>query len=538
MPTPPARRHSPLWPKFLFGLACLATLAVLVVTVMNRRNVNAQGQSGSPGSPSPELAAADKLVPPPVPDDQNFAATPYFALMLDKKTMEQSRSRWPDDFSRANQWPHRVPPLAESVEGRKTGRFITDMTTWKKTFDNVFDLSGAADQREGIPVAEFTNPATNALAALAVLEALKPYDPVLEELHAARQRPHSRFNIRYNWDNPWGILLPHLAFVKQTCQLLRLKASAELAANRPQEALDDILLMLRLVDSPRNEPMLISHLVRIACLEITFQPIWEGLAQRRWSEAQLQSLQNALSHINLVADLEFCLKAERVWGNLTIALFRDKRSPSTFQALMGTEGSESVDDWVRKADKTFANCPRETFESEQQNYNRLFDAYLLAGVDVARKRIQPRAIEENAHQLEKALRNKATLVDDHLAFSKGFMSGIGKSHLKFAGTQGYTDLAVVACALERHRLATGQFPESIAALAPRFLAMVPHDLVNGQPLHYERTGDGLFVLHSVGWNEADDRGELAFFASGRGPEKKEGDWVWRYPAPQTKVQFE
>jgi hypothetical protein len=32
----------------------------------------------------------------------------------------------------------------------------------------------------------------------------------------------------------------------------------------------------------------------------------------------------------------------------------------------------------------------------------------------------------------------------------------------------------------------------------------------------------------VGWNQVDDDGAPGFFASGRGPETKEGDWVWRY----------
>ena len=58
---------------------------------------------------------------------------------------------------------------------------------------------------------------------------------------------------------------------------------------------------------------------------------------------------------------------------------------------------------------------------------------------------------------------------------------------------------------------------------------VPHDIITGQALRYQRTADGQFLLYSVGWSEVDEGGELAFLASGRGPEKKEGDWVWRYP---------
>src|SRR5688572_645693 len=262
--------------------------------------------------------------------------------------------------------------------------------------------------RDEIAVSDQPNPATNAQAALFVLEALKPYEPVLAELQAARQRPYSRFDVHYNWENPWGILLPHLAVIKRSVQLLRLKASAELAAGHSEQALQDILLMLRLVDSNRDEPTLISQLVRVAALEIAFQPIWEGLAHRRWSDAQLQSLQTALQRYDFVSDLKQCLEAEKVWGNLTVALFRDKRSPVSFSSLLSEDGK--VDDWVKEADKAFASCPRDWFDAEQRNYNRIFDDFLLTGVDVAAKRVYPRVTDENMHKMEKALGGKGTWV--------------------------------------------------------------------------------------------------------------------------------
>jgi hypothetical protein len=294
--------------------------------------------------------------------------------------------------------------------------------------------------------------------------------------------------------------------------------------------------MLRLADSNRDEPTLISQLVRVAALEIAFQPIWEGLAAQRWSDAQLQSLQAALQRFEFIADLKHCFGAERAWGNLTIALFRDKQSPVSFSSLLAEDGK--VDDWLKEADQAFARCPRDWFDAEQRNYNRIFEDFLLAGFDVAAKRVYPRVTDENMHRMEKALAGKGTWVKDHFAFSRAFLPAMMRVHLKLTGTQGYADLAVVACALERHRLATGQYPEALTALAPRFVKAVPHDLVTGRSLQYRRTDDGRFLLYSVGWNEIDDHGELAFLASGRGPDKQHGDWVWRYPAAKTKVSFE
>jgi hypothetical protein len=528
-----SRKH---WPKYLFTLACLATLAALFLTLVGRRDVQAQPKAGNPAYMSPERAAAERMIPPPVPDDQNFAATPYLALHMDKRTIQESRSRWPDDFSRADKWPRRFPILAESVEGRQTGRLVTDLLGWKTAFEKSQDVLLPSETRDEFAVSDQPDPATNAQAAAFVLEALKPYQPVLDELHDARQRPYSRFNIRYNWDNPWGILLPHLAFIKQTCQLLRLKASAELAAGHSEQGLQDVLLALRVVDSIRNEPVLISQLVRVAGLEIAMQPIWEGLAAHRWSDAQLQSLQGALQQLDFIADLKHCLEAEKVWGNLTIALFRDKQSPVSFSSLLSEDGK--VDDWVMESDQAIAKAPRDWFDAEQRNYNRIFDDYLLAGFDVTARRVHPRAIDENMHQMQKAFGGKGTWVKEHLTFSRAFLPAMSRVHLKLAGAQGTADQAVIACALERYHLATGRYPKALAELAPRFLKQVPHDLITGKPLHYQLTADGRFLLYSVGWNEADDGGEIAFQASGRPIEKKHGDWVWRYPTAKKKVRVE
>jgi hypothetical protein len=101
---------------------------------------------------------------------------------------------------------------------------------------------------------------------------------------------------------------------------------------------------------------------------------------------------------------------------------------------------------------------------------------------------------------------------------------------KFGYAQSALDLARIAVALERHRLAHQEYPESLDPLAPPFLEKIPHDVMNGQPLHYRRTDDGRFVLYSVGWNQSDDGGTVVLNESSRKTvDIKKGDWVWQYP---------
>lgn len=100
----------------------------------------------------------------------------------------------------------------------------------------------------------------------------------------------------------------------------------------------------------------------------------------------------------------------------------------------------------------------------------------------------------------------------------------------FSIAQTSIDLARVACALERYRLAHGRYPETLDALTPQFIEKLPHDIINGQPLHYRRTADGQFVLYSVGWNETDDGGTVVLRKGNSNVDSNSGDWVWEYPA--------
>ena len=109
------------------------------------------------------------------------------------------------------------------------------------------------------------------------------------------------------------------------------------------------------------------------------------------------------------------------------------------------------------------------------------------------------------------------------------MTVLTKTAAKFASGQTAVDLATVACALERHRLANGQYPEQLDLLVPRFIAKIPNDVITGELLKYRRESGGTFVLYSVGWNEADDGGAPGLTKSGAAPDPNHGDWVWRYP---------
>ena len=93
--------------------------------------------------------------------------------------------------------------------------------------------------------------------------------------------------------------------------------------------------------------------------------------------------------------------------------------------------------------------------------------------------------------------------------------GANPASVAFAQTS--VNQAIIACALERFRLAHGAYPETLDQLVPALLARVPHDAVSGRPMIYQPVGEGSFILRGVGPNGTDDRKKQA-----------SDDWLWTY----------
>ena len=271
-----------------------------------------------------------------------------------------------------------------------------------------------------------------------------------------------------------------------------------MAAGRSDQALEDINVIFRLDDGLKDEPILISHLVRFASTAILLQPIAEGLAERRWSDVQLRALQERLGRTDLLAGAVRALYGER---DLIM-------NPFFTSGIMKFVG------WGRL---------------EQINCNQAFQEVLLPRINLAGREVNPSL----GHACDLILSNytqggRVTHFLHHRIMVAMFMPGLMRTFRLAAAAQTDVDLLTVACALERYRLAEGAYPGQLAALSPRFITTLPHDIINGQPLKYRLTPGGKFVLYSVGWNEKDDGGVTATNQYGN-PDRLQGDWVLEYP---------
>ena len=514
--------------RIALGTAWFAALIALAYGVENWRGRRAwnqyQAQLEARGTPV-DLAS---LIPKPIPDDRNLASTPLVLSWFDRST--NGGTRWRDDYDLAS------PQEQTPKEARGLWRPM-DLAQW------VWALQIAATNRakspthprRRIPDADESTlkaafPSRSAAAA-AVLEGLRSSEAPLEELRDAARRPDSRFPVVYNLDDPWGILLPHLSGLKGACMRLQLRACASLAAGDSAKALEDVLLSLALADSLKNEPFIISFLVRMACVRAAIQPVWEGLSDGRWSDAQLQTLQQRLSGYHFLAEMNRGMESERAAAIRSADLMaQGKYRFSQLDDDSSGGPPRFWEDGFRELAGVAA--PRGWFQWEKVNYCRLLDRQLSGAYDVTANRVAPSRVAANAAALEGEISSGQVGKGLSGILRHQFLASLllpNRRELelpyKAAAAQTAVNQALLACALERYRVARGAFPETLSALVPTFLTPLPNDLITGEPYPYRRTADGSFLLYSIGWNETDDGG-----VAGALPfSKAEGDWVWEYP---------
>lgn len=459
------------------------------------------------------------FIPPPIPDDQNFAATPFVMSWFPR-----GGGGWDDNYSKAD----------AKVPGQDASRRqFMDLAAWGTTLKAA--ETGTLKSYRHIEAGKL-DAESRAQAAPAVLAGLQDGEATFQELREATRKPQVRYPVVYHLDNPWGILLPHLAKLKATCLRLRLKACAELALGQSDRAMQDLSLLFYMADSLKGEPFLISYLVRLACLDLASQPVWEGLSEHRWSADQLGELQARLQRLDLLNDLERPRAAERAGIVLTAELlYRQKYRLSDLGDMADTKSGAPSPFWASGlADLLGRIAPHGWYHLEQVNACRYFENQSPGAFDPAHKRISPRLLAADAQKFEQQLSSgglgkelNALLHHQLLAalMQPSAHSEFGKYSLKAAAAQATADQAALACALERCRLAEGRFPEKLEALVPRFMVQLPKDAITGEPYRYRRAADGQFMLYSIGWDEQDDGG-VSGGAGRKALFDEQGDWVW------------
>jgi hypothetical protein len=521
--------------KGLFVLIALVTFVALFYAEENFRGKRAWERYRKEAEARGAVLDFIATVPPEIPAAENAANTRFiqswFAVGRGSETNPLAQvysNLWPRTFEKV--YSRNFLPKQFRGKGQDD-RHLTDLVVWKKAF-TILGTNGSfkSDDNDSELIAQIPrDPTAQPAAARAVLEALKGYQDAISELRVAAHKPRVRYPVVYKNDDPFSILLPHLARIKGVAQVLKIEASAKLAMGQSDAAFDDVRLMLWLCDSLENETFIISQLVRIACLQLASVPIWEGLVDHKWSDTQLKGIEERMLRINLAAEMDRSIEGERA-ASIAFAQNVIKRNNlgQTLEQLDSWEGGTPTPVvWKRFLGSL---VPRGWIHFEMVNHSTLLDGLVDGGWDSRHKVFHLQQVGSNEEEFKFHLELGWKAILHHQVLANLTLPALTKASVRYARGQNTANQIALACAIERYRIANGTFPEKLAALVPQFIPAIPNEAVSPSPMRYSRKENG-YVLYSAGWDGRDDRGAMAAPAKQNAPEK--GDWVWRIP-PQVE----
>ncbi|MEJ7595977.1 MAG: hypothetical protein WKF77_31085 [Planctomycetaceae bacterium] len=291
---------------------------------------------------------------------------------------------------------------------------------------------------------------------------------------------------RYAVDFRAGIntLLPDTQETRTLARLLTLSVHVHAHDSKCSEVLHDLTAILAVSDSLRGEPILISHLVRMATHAMACQLTVGMLRFCQWTDDELASLQSAVGHAKFRPEMLRAIHGERA-----LCL-------STMDTTLGP--------LYRNTNKLRA----------LEMYRQVVDGLETSWPDAAKP----------CEQIDGQLKSNSRNIFSSLQFMSAMQLLPSLRQTVVAGTRAEArqNCLIAAIAACRYRLEHAELPKSLADLK----GLIPGDEseknqrltdpFDGQPLRF-RSGDSCVIIYSVSDNMTDDGGVI----DGENP--REGD---------------
>jgi len=438
-----------------------------------------------------------ELVPPPPTDSENFFADPMWQQLADLVPhSDHGKTSWiiriPKKDLIINQWN---TPLSDSELDRIKPFFSEGWDSKSLTRKDAIKLLG----KKLLKVSENERPQM----AQAILDLEIPADPMLSRITELSKRSSAYFPIRYQ--DGVHTSLNHILQLMALSDLLGARSTAELALGDTTTSAKDIQTLLRLSTVVRDEPILICSMVGQSLLKSAIDPLSQGIEQHRWSEEELKGFQESPLRIDLLEPLLLALHGERACV--------DENTDLDLPEIMG-QGSHSS--WIMI-------CGWFVFQEHQKAF---YDQWIQDFIDAIKRHDKEGVNKSTLPEKVDGVEESKDLTGEHKILktivARMADGGIRAAIHKTVENQTFVSQTLIACALERYRLAHGAYPASLDVLVPEYLAAIPKEPTTGQPMHYRLLADGKFLLWAPAWN-------LQTLDGKPGEYKDEGDIVWNQP---------
>jgi hypothetical protein len=428
-----------------------------------------------------------EFAPPEIPDAENFAALPMFRAIFNGGVQR------PMELPTTN---GTRPEFGNALKGERM-----DWTAWQTFFKDAGYISETTD-----------SPPRD------VLRGVEHYAPQFKEWGEWRTRPRCRFTL--DTRDVMAMPLTHLGAFVGAAKLFALRMRVRFALHDSGGAYGDFREGLQAYHALKEEPVLITGLVRISALNIVLAAVGDGLAQSAWTDTELKAVADDLALVRVGAAYLQAFSSERGFGNqfeeqmIAMSPLQRAQKYTAINAanFLGTGGFPPS--WL------LTILPQRLYRDNQLRYNLHMDELCARATDAQTPFLASAGTPTS-------LENPDGL-DAYYYFlftqSNAVFSVVAS---KFVRVQTQLDQTRIAIALERFRLARGAYPETLAELVPEFIEAVPAETYSRQPMIYRPQDGGTFLLYGVGENRQDDGGVIDPKLS----ERRQRDDIWLCAPP-------
>ena len=451
------------------------------------------------------------LLPSPINESENFCAIePLRDLAMDPKREglpQEKRKRLEALKLPQSNDGKRRPALPNPYSGQRTD--LGAFNEWTRINGWTF-----APENQGNPAAD-------------LLKALGKQDALFEELSRGLEREKA------NWTPEWTTrelprllttLTPrHLSAILSLNSVLALRAGAAAQTSDNLRAKQSALIMSRLALASSHDPFLISALVTFSLTQQLCGAVWELCDAQTGTAEDFSALEASLAELDPNRVILTGVRTE------VPILLNDVRYAKTMSA-----------DFVR------------LIFGERFHWWQLllihslpigiFDANAAVAAELELKHIiRPlrddgmKAALQTWERVDASLQTGGNVWTSPIHILARMITPSFRSVLRSAvWTKVIVEQARIACALERHRIETGGYPESLESIKMGDGSAPPLDVMSGKPMLYRKIPGGRYAVWSIGFDCEDNDGKRGLNGDTSQPAepKKEGyqgDWVWDFP---------
>jgi hypothetical protein len=325
-------------------------------------------------------------------------------------------------------------------------------------------------------------------------------DPRVTEFLSGIERASALPGYRREKDYSKGpeMSLPYLGDNLRVSQILAALALQQMRQGNTAAAWRTIEISFRFADTLRDEPLLISQLVRTTQQGIAIKAMKDAAAMSAPSEDVSQALQKQLSLIDGESTAALALNGERIlFGEWTFS-----QSPASLGKFM-----RKMSPWREVPFPYFSALTSVVFGPLLQPWENA--AFLQASRAMLGR--GDKAIPENGSS------SSLLSMPGLFAMTKAAVSSVQGLRMNLTHVDSAAVVARLGLAAINYKKEHGAFPRDLQALGAQDLV----DPFTGKPLVYRPEPDG-FLLYSLGPDATDDNGDKFDH------KKQKGDIVWRY----------